>query len=202
MPARGKRHGMLAWQSKAVKIRSMSKFKKNLDPDESKLFRDAMRNVKPLTHTKIHSESRKPSIRLRRRHTEPSETTGERFEFSDYEKLPPVDSETFLEFSRAGLQHKMLRKLRLGQYNAEAFLDLHGQTIDEARESLAEFLLQCQQDGLRHVVIIHGKGRHDKVPILKNKLNHWLRQTPQVIAFCTATLKDGGTGAVYVLLKK
>src|SRR6185312_8950626 len=111
----------------------MSKFKKTIDPDESKLFRDAMRDVKPLTHTKIPS-SRKSSAGIQRRRPKPSQDMDNRFVFSDYEKLPPVDSETFLEFNRPGLQHKMLRKLRQGQYNAEAFLDLHGKTTDEARE--------------------------------------------------------------------
>ncbi len=178
----------------------MSKFKKNSDQDENQLFREAMRDVKPLAHTKVEAPRKSP-VSFKRRRQEVREDPDNQFEFSDYEKLPPVSSESFLEFSRPGIQHKMLRKLRLGQYNAEAFLDLHGKTSDEARESLSGFLLQCQEKGLRHIMIIHGKGRHDKAPILKNKLNHWLRQTPQVIAFCTATLKDGGTGAMYVLLR-
>jgi len=122
--------------------------------------------------------------------------------FSDYEKLDSVGSEDKLDFFRPGIQHKMIRNLRKGQYNAEAVLDLHGKTIEEAREILSHFLLNCQRKGIRHVMIIHGKGRSHSKPIIKNKLNHWLRQTEYVLAFCSATAQDGGTGALYILLRR
>ena len=96
----------------------------------------------------------------------------------------------------------MIRNLRKGQYNAEAVLDLHGKTIEEAREILGHFLLNCQRKGIRHVIIIHGKGRSHSKPIIKNKLNHWLCQTEHVLAFCSATAQDGGTGALYILLRR
>jgi DNA-nicking Smr family endonuclease len=95
----------------------------------------------------------------------------------------------------------MIRKMQTGQYDTEARLDLHGMTVAEAREALAQFLVQCQHRGIRRVLIIHGKGRANHTPILKNKLNHWLRQTQDVLAFCSAKSKAGGTGALYVLLK-
>ncbi len=66
-----------------------------------------------------------------------------KFEFSDYEKLAPVGTETQLLYARSGISNKTLRKLRHGQYNAEALLDLHGKTIDEARNALAHFLFWC-----------------------------------------------------------
>jgi DNA-nicking Smr family endonuclease len=81
-------------------------------------------------------------------------------------------------------------------------LDLHGKTSAEAREFLGEFLLQCQHENVRHVLIIHGKGKDSAIPVLKNKLNNWLRQTEQVIAFCTATPRHGGSGALYLLLRR
>ena len=79
---------------------------------------------------------------------------------------------------------------------------MHRKTVDEARESLSHFLITCKTKGIRHVLIIHGKGRGAGKPILKNKLNHWLRQTEQVLAFCSAAPKDGKSGAVYVLLRR
>lgn len=174
------------------------KNKPQLSDDDRTLFRDAMRGVKPLSHP-AKANLRPPApIRKRPRRIEEDPIT---FPFSDYEKLPAVGSDDLLEFSRSGIQHKMLRKLRLGQYNVDAILDLHGKTAEEAREALSEFLITCQKRALRHVLIIHGKGRGGNKPVLKNKLNHWLREIEQVLAFCSATREAGRGGALYVLLR-
>ncbi len=178
----------------------MTKSKKPDDPEEMAVFRQAMRGIKPLSHTKVAlQKKRPPSLRPKKREDESTEET---FAFSDHEHLPLVTSEDFLEFARSGPQHKILRNMRQGHYEAEAILDLHGKTSTEARESLSRFLLQCQRESVKHALIIHGKGRGHSMPILKNKLNHWLRQTEHVLAFCTATPKHGGSGALYVLLRR
>ena len=180
----------------------MPKYKKiSLTANDQALFRRAMRRVRPLQHTKTtlsRTQSQQPSrpLQTTKYDEQPS------FEFSDQENLPTVTGDTLLEFARSGVQHKKLRKLRQGQYNMDATLDLHGKTVVKARESLSQFLLECQERGLRHVLIIHGKGRDTTKPILKNKLNHWLRQTEQVLAFVSATAKDGKSGALYVLLRR
>ena len=178
----------------------MSKFKKiDISPEEQALFREAMKGVKPFVHNKIpmlknHTPAKRPVNK--------EENLEGGFYFSDYERLEPVASNEYIEFSRPGIAHKILRNLRHGQSKIEAILDLHGKTSAEAGESLSQFLLQCQQVGLRYVLIIHGKGRENAIPVLKNKLNNWLRQTDDVIAFCTATPKQGGHGALYVLLRR
>jgi DNA-nicking Smr family endonuclease len=180
----------------------MTKTKKPEMTEEDKIaFRDAMRGVTPLVHNKasLHKPEVQKSSRRKKDFVD-EKISG--FEFSDHENLPPVSGEDRLEFSRSGVQYKMLRKLRLGQYNIEAILDLHGKTVVEARESLSEFLLHCQQKSLRHVLIIHGKGQYSNQPILKNKLNHWLRQTEQILAFCSASPKSGSSGALCVLLRR
>jgi len=92
--------------------------------------------------------------------------------------------------------------LRGGKYNAEAVLDLHGMTIPQAKSALQQFIDQCHQDQIRHVLIIHGKGKPFTKPIIKNKLNHWLREIADVLAFSSAQIRHGSTGAVYVLLKR
>jgi DNA-nicking Smr family endonuclease len=173
------------------------KNKPELSDDDKAAFRAAMRGVKPLSPAKKVAPIA-PIPKKRLRSPKDDEVT---FPFSDYEKLTPVGSEDLLEFSRPGIQHKMLRKLRLGQYNVDAILDLHGQTVEEARDSLSEFILTCRKKALRHVLIIHGKGRGGNKPVLKNKLNHWLRETEYVLAFCSATREAGRGGALYVLLK-
>ena len=82
-------------------------------------------------------------------------------------------------------------------------LDLHGMTVAEARPMLAEFIADSRQQRLRCVRIIHGKGFRSASaqPVLKGLVNNWLRQHDGVLAFCSARPADGGTGAVYVLLK-
>ena len=166
-------------------------------------FRTAMRGIKPLKNTKIAPHVTRPTPSRRRKPLDdPDEATNTIFEFSDYENLPLVDSNEAIRFARTGIQHKKLRKLHQGQYNIEAILDLHGMTVADAREALGRFLLRCQDMNLQHVLIIHGKGRGSNKPILKNKLNHWLRQVSHVVAFCSATAKHGQQGAMYVLLRR
>ena len=107
-----------------------------------------------------------------------------------------------LSFLRPGVQHSKLRKMRKGLYTIRSELDLHGATSAEARRQLAAFLHECRLHGERCVRIIHGKGYNspNHQPVLKGKLNLWLRQCDEVLAFCSAPASDGGTGATYVLL--
>lgn len=174
--------------------------KTEISSNDKTTFREAMRDVKPLSHTKIHS-----TIPVPKRRIQPSSHDEEKsdsvFPFSDYEKLDSVSKEDLLEFIRPGIDYKILRKLRQGQYNIEAVLDLHGMNVIEAREALGQFLLHCQRNGVKHVLMIHGKGHGNKA-ILKNKLNHWLRQTEYVLAFRSAKPREGGGGALYVLLRR
>ena len=109
-----------------------------------------------------------------------------------------------LLFIRPGIQKQILRKLRRGQFSVEKELDLHGMTIDVARQALSRFLAKCTIQHHRCIRIIHGKGHgsKEKQPILKVKLNYWLQQRDEVLAFCSARPVDGGTGAVYILLKR
>jgi DNA-nicking Smr family endonuclease len=170
------------------------------DDDDKKLFRAAVRDVKPLRKTpKVTPPPPRPTYRRRKPESYDEPTP---IPLSDYERLEPVSSEDLLEYKKTGLQHKVLRKMRSGQYNVEAVLDLHGMTAEEAKEAIFGFILHCQQEDACHVLIIHGKGRsNSNHPILKNKLNHWLRQLDAVLAFCSAKAKDGKSGALYVLLK-
>ncbi len=109
-----------------------------------------------------------------------------------------------LLFVRSGLQTNVVRKLRRGQYALEAELDLHGQRVAEAHELINTFLRRARKEGKRCVRIIHGKGLGSvsNLPILRGKVNAWLRKKDEVLAFCSARPNDGGAGAVYVLLKR
>ena len=115
-----------------------------------------------------------------------------------------LGNEEFLSFQRSGIQHSLFKQLRNGQMKTEAELDLHGMTISIAHQQLADFIYECRKDRLRCIRIIHGKGwgSKDNKPILKTKLNSWLQQEDNVLAFCSTPIEDGGTGAVYVLLRR
>ncbi len=109
-----------------------------------------------------------------------------------------------LFFYRPGVSKAVFRKFRKGQFNIQSELDLHGMTVSMAREELANFLRYCHKTGKRYVRIIHGKGRGSVQgqPVIKNKVNIWLQQRDEILAFCSARPADGGTGAIYVLIKK
>ncbi len=121
-------------------------------------------------------------------------------------EFEPADIETGDEllFYRPGVSRSIFKKLRKGQISIQGELDLHGMTVTTAREELAHYLHKCLRSGKRCVRIIHGKGRGSRHghPVIKNKVNIWLRQRDEVLAFCSARPVDGGTGAIYVLLRK
>lgn len=108
-----------------------------------------------------------------------------------------------LFFRKPGIQNNVMERLRKGRIAIEEELDLHGMTIMEAQNALQQFLAWCLQNRLRCVRIIHGKGRGSEIrkPVIKIMADLWLRSQPQVLAFCSARASDGGTGAVYVLLR-
>jgi hypothetical protein len=88
---------------------------------------------------------------------------------------------------------------------AEEFgIDLHGMTVEKARETLWEFLGEAVRLEVRCVRVTHGKAvRLDgKRPMIKSHVNTWLRQHSQVLGFCSCQAKHGGAGAVYVMLKR
>lgn len=169
--------------------------------DEAKLFREHVRGTRPVAQDRItpHRAKRKPVPEQSRRD---AAAALERL-LDDYD---PAEIETGEEllFFRPGLQHTVIRKLRRGQYAVEAELDLHGCTVPEARAALDKFLRSARAVGKRCVRVIHGKGKSSegKMPVLKGKVNVWLRRRNEVMAFCSAVPRDGGTGAVYVLLRR
>lgn len=109
-----------------------------------------------------------------------------------------------LSYARPGVQNSVMRKLRKGSFAIQAELDLHGFSVVEARQETALFLIACAADGLRCVRIIHGKSAHTpgKAPKIKNMLARWLPARSQILALCSARPEDGGTGALYVLLRR
>lgn len=171
------------------------------DPSDEKaaddeLFREAIGGVRPL------AQDRAEPHRVRRRPLPLELPTGE----AEADLLADVAGETpdFLDFMRPGVQRRLYDDLRRGLIPPEATLDLHGMRVREARLALLRFLVQSLHRQRRCVRLIHGKGfgSGGEAPVLKQKVNQWLPQRPEVLAFCSAPRWDGGTGAAYVLLSR
>lgn len=109
-----------------------------------------------------------------------------------------------LSYRAEGVQERVLRQLRRGGFRLDAELDLHGLNRDKARAAVAAFLAECRDLDRRCVRIIHGKGNGspNTGPVLKRQLDGWLRKVRDVLAFCSARPEDGGSGALYVLLRR
>lgn len=161
------------------------------------LFRAEVEDAVPLDRETIEPFRERPAPVPRPR--EEDDDTNELSGLSEHE----VETQDFLLFVRPGLQNRVLLSLQRGQIEPGLELDLHGLTADYARSLLKEFLADCAARRIRCAKIIHGKGYRSaqRQPVLKCKINYWLRLRADVLAFCSAPRHDGGTGAVYVLLR-
>jgi DNA-nicking Smr family endonuclease len=170
-----------------------------MSDDDKKIsseFREYIGKVIPIHHDHLILSKSKSKNKIKLTN---SKITLPRFASS----IQQVSPHEFIEFAKPGLREKELRELKKGSYRCQARLDLHGLNVEQAYAELITFIQHCQLQGMKCVRIIHGKGRHSETPaVLKNQINQWLRQMAEILAFCSAQAKDGGTGAVYVLLKK
>ncbi len=168
--------------------------------DDAKLFRDAMRDTRPIKGPRrvSHDRQQKPQRR---------ETADLRHKVvPDHLAAHSTDAEAGLgqrlTYQTSSVSRRRMRELSRGKLKIEAEIDLHGLTVSEARRELSDFLEECIHRGLSCIRIVHGKGKSSgaRGPVVKSMTNSYLRQIDAVLAFCSALDKDGGTGAVYVLL--
>lgn len=113
-----------------------------------------------------------------------------------------LDTDDSLSFRRPGIGLDVVRKLRRGAWRIQGQLDLHGLRRDDARDTLSQFIREAQKTGWRCVRVVHGKGLGSpgKTPILKGRVQSWLIQKNEVLAFAQARPAEGGAGALVVLL--
>ena len=170
--------------------------------DDAELFRNAVSGAKPLqSEQKAEESARKPKPRAR------FSRADERAALAESLAADVDDSESHsgdgLRFHRPHVGKRTMRKLARGSFSVQAEIDLHGMTVAEAKPRLAEFIEACARDGKHCVRVVHGKGlgSGQRGPVLKHKVNRWLRQWDPVLAFVSTRQVDGGTGAIYVLLK-
>jgi DNA-nicking Smr family endonuclease len=165
---------------------------------DAEVFRAAVRDVRPLPANAAATVAPRAKPRPRRRVSAAGAS-----DVPAVTHEPQVEAEATLTFRRPGVQESVMRRLRRGQFGIEAKLDLHGEHLGAARAALTEFLSECAAYGFRAVLIVHGKGKRSghAGPVLKSAVNGWLRREPPVLAFVSARLVHGGSGALYVLLR-
>lgn len=106
-----------------------------------------------------------------------------------------------------GVDKRTAQRLKRGQLRPEGRIDLHGRTQSEAHADLAHFLADAQAAGKRCVLVITGKGvrRDGSIGVLRQMVPRWLNEPGnrrRIIAVHEAQPRDGGGGALYVLLRK
>src|SRR5579859_1422760 len=178
-------------------------------------FRAAVRDVKPLKAAPVPKGLARTRPRTQARLPPPAASLDEMMPLLPVPALPvggpgeaPPEAGAIgggdrLSFQRANVRPQVVRRLRRGLIPIEDELDLHGLSQAAARYQLAEFLTYSRDAGRHCVRIVHGKGYRSgaRGPVLKTAVDLWLRRHLDVMAFTSARAIDGGTGAVYVLLR-
>jgi DNA-nicking Smr family endonuclease len=167
------------------------------------LFRQAAGQVQPLAAPpKAPLQTAKPQpLPIQRQRDEQAalqEALSDEFDSSTL-----LDTDEHLSYRRPGVGPDVTRKLRRGDWAIQAQVDLHGLRTDEARERLGQFIREAHKQGLRCVRVVHGKGLGSpgKTPVLKGRVQGWLAQKKEVLAFVQARPAEGGAGALVVLLQ-
>ncbi len=174
---------------------------KRLSSDEdSRLFREFIGQVKTLPNTQQHHFASKEKPKPVKKNFVINSPQRD----LPFRPLGDIQADEHLFFARPGLQNKTIKKLKRGALEIDDTIDLHGLTRQQAEQVLEAFLAEQLDQQHRCILIIHGKGTrsHDNQPVLKNLCENILKLKASVLAFCSAHNRDGGTGALYVLLKK
>ena len=172
--------------------------------DELSLFLQEVADVRPLRsdHIAPGAGNNLPTEaqRARREAATAEQLILDHLSMEAVEMLDPHD---LIGFKRDGVQEGVYKKLRLGKYELQGSLDLHQKTLNEARQTLVQFIQECELRDIRCLLILHGKGeRSTPRAQLKSHVSAWLPQLPAVMAIHSAEGRHGGSGALYVLLRK
>ncbi|MBI3244895.1 MAG: Smr/MutS family protein [Deltaproteobacteria bacterium] len=164
-----------------------------------------VRSIKDDGHARVSSP---PPTIVRRAQAEENEALAELYDLvAGRTGFDVTDTEEYIEGCVIGLDTALVRKLRQGDFSRQAALDLHGMTVDAAQGEVERFLANAVRVGFRCVLLVHGRGLNSpgQVPVLKDRLKHWLTRgklARSVLAFSSARPYDGGPGALYVLLRR
>ncbi|MEP5232953.1 MAG: DNA endonuclease SmrA [Alloalcanivorax sp.] len=170
------------------------------------LFRQEMADVTPIkpdNRVQERAPRRKDSIREQLRRAAAVDDRKDRNPLTVPEHVPAVGPLDIVGLKKDGVQEGVYRKLRLGKYEAQDVLDLHRVRLMDARNLVQQFLENAHNNGMRTVLISHGKGLHSERPgFLKSYVMHWLEESHLVLAFHSTPANRGGSGATQVLVRK
>jgi DNA-nicking Smr family endonuclease len=177
------------------------------EADPGELFRRAVAGVQPLQERE-RVEHPPPASPAREITDSDAEALAELCDLvSGNAPFDIEQTEEHIEGAVVGLDRRLLRRLRAGEFAYQGHLDLHGMIAEEARVAVDRFLTHSYQQGKRCILIVHGRGLNskDQMPVLKTRLTGWLARghwARWVLAFSSARSHDGGAGAMYVLLRR
>ncbi|MEX2124162.1 MAG: Smr/MutS family protein [Woeseia sp.] len=170
--------------------------------DERLLFRRAMADATPLQADTVEPPRRRTRAVARFSRQDERQVLRESLETPPH--VIETENGTALSYRHPSVNPKAMRRLARGGVSVQDEVDLHGLTAAQAKEVLTDFIEHAMRSGYTCIRIIHGKGLRSghNGPVLKQRVDQWLRRWDPVLAFVSARQSDGGTGAVYVLLKK
>lgn len=177
-----------------------------MQDDDFSLFQTQMRGVRRIQVDQAETGKPKTDRQqiVHRRENATQRTDAIKVDGLSDQFVIDVGAEDELYWARDGVQEGQMRKLKAGQIPFEGSLDLHGMTVEKAREILWDFLAEATRLEIRCVRVTHGKAARldGKRPLIKSHVNTWLRQHPQILGFTSCLPRHGGCGALYVILKR
>jgi len=179
-------------------------------PEGNDYFAEAMSGVTPLSQDNLKI-TKIPDMDTRPAHPPNSNDLEALAHLSDLvsgtAEMDITFSDEYIEGSVKGFDRKLMQRLKDGLFPVQDYVDLHGLKKQEAESVIKDFLLRSHRLGLRCLLVVHGRGLNSEnhIPVLKKRLPIWLSRGPVkkiILAFSTAKPYDGGTGAIYILLKR
>ncbi|MDD3845399.1 MAG: Smr/MutS family protein [Syntrophorhabdaceae bacterium] len=172
--------------------------------EEERLLSEAMEGVRTIRRgeRKIRAKKHAPVMAPSR---ENEEERLLREVLADHSVINVTNLPEYMEGCVEGINPLIMEKLRKGEFSVQQVIDLHGLSIESARETFEYFLSDAVRKGLRCVKVIHGRGlRSKRDPIIKDYLKTWIVRAMHrkwVTAFSNATMAEGGPGATCILLR-
>ncbi|GAM56014.1 hypothetical protein JCM19232_3102 [Vibrio ishigakensis] len=172
--------------------------------DEDFSFQELMGDVKPLQQdTALHKKTHQVDQNHLERRQAAVSLEEELPEYLTLDNAPMLKPDDIIEYKKSGVQDGVFKKLRLGKYPIQAKLDLHRKSLTQARDEVVHFLKQSLRMEARTLLLVHGKGHNSNPPaLMKSYVAFWLKQIDEVLCAHSAQPFHGGSGAVYVMLKK
>lgn len=173
---------------------------------EEELFKKAMEGVRPIQRDNYVERIFQIELPESSRDKEDAEILEKLTDLVKYGRgFNVADTPEYIEGTGYNVHLSLARRLHKGDYSIQAFVDLHGLIVEDAKEVFEKFLKWAVTTGKTGVLIVHGRGLSSPFePVLKRKVVEWLTRGPWrkwVAAYSSARICDGGAGATYVLLR-